>query len=1427
MNESIGITDELLAVKTGLTRNQFLIWLGQETVPDRPIFNEQSVFIIHGELDVARFDEALQHVIDEADALRTTITRAHGRPSAQVHEHLTFQSEFIDLSGSTDVEGELDAWAVHNVDAPIDLTVRPFESTILRLAPNRYAWALLCHQILTDATSMALVYQRVGDWYLRLSGADAPPLEEAPSFASYVEHELADAHSPKQKIREAYWTEKITESPDPVAFYGGRATPNAVSRRHREAHSLGPALSRTVRDFARSDGVRSLSEHLSSYSVYCAAVMTYLHKMSDHERIAIGATWHNRPRAFQSTIGLFMVQNPFDVSVEPDDTFRTLVKKVQAQALGTMRHLPYAAGNPGGRAYDVTLNYLKVVIEPFAGIPIEHRWYRPSHGDGSMQMQIHDIVGSQDVTVSFDFSDEVFASDDREAVFAHYSACLRNLIESPDAPISSVPMITDAERLELDTWNGTACDHPSDETVIDLFLRQADRRPDAIAVSSGEEQLTYAQLRDRTHAVLQGLRAAGVTAGTPVGVFLNRSVDLLVGVLGVLAAGGAYVPLDPAFPRERLDYMLDDSGAGVVLTETSLRGELDVGARTTVHIDLPLAQASVVAWEEARPAPEDLAYVLYTSGSTGRPKGVEIPHSALTNFLHSIAETPGCGEDDTLLAVTTLSFDIAALELYLPLVTGGRVELAPRDTVVDGRLLRARLDSGAITILQATPATWRMLIDAGWSGTAGLKALIGGEPLPADLIQPLIGRTASLWNMYGPTETTIWSSVQHVTSSPAVISIGRPIANTGFHVVDAARQPVPIGVAGELLISGAGLARGYRGRPELTAEKFVMASPHDHALGSRLYRTGDLVRFTRAGELVHLGRMDNQVKIRGFRVEVGEVETALSTHDTVQQAVVVAHRADTAAAALVAYIIPSAGRTPTPAKLREHLRSTLPDYMIPQRYLVLSAFPLTPNGKIDRQRLPESDSSADADQADASSTLSPTQARVAAVFCEVLDVTQVEVDSDFFELGGQSILALRLVSRLSEDFGVELPLQVLFEASTVGSLSRRLQALVSASPESERASAEDTDLELKLHAIWESVLGTDPPAESATASAMTDAQIFSLLTRVRQDFGVAGEGLSALDFRSDPTVSGLARVLREALEPPPALLVPLQPRGEKAPLFLIHAGGGYVFFYRALAARLGPHRPVHALRAATRRDSRRYRFDRTTSIENLATRYLDEIRAVQPEGPYYLGGSCFGGVVAFEMAQQLAAQGQTIGAPVLLFDSYVGKVGGENWGDYVSRTLSTVAERLDAAPDAGRAALVRALAVRALTRPVDVLRLAPLAARSLRRRVRGAVQVIRIRQWLRDNMSRQENRSSERGQLDTMRTFLHVAIDLVTKYQPKPYDGQAALFKATIGPDPEPLWAPWVGGRLDVHVMPGEHLDMMEEPWVEQTAQRVREILDR
>ncbi len=1412
---------------TGLTRNQFLIWLGQESASDKPIFNEMSVFVIPGALDVDRFHQAFQRMLDEVDALRTRVKRVNGRPQAEVAEQFAYESSFLDMSDNDDPMSALDTWARGHVDSPIDLSVRPFESTLIRLAQDKYAWVLLCHQVLTDATSMSLIFERVGDLYRCPSGSIDAPRAAAPQFRDYVEHDLEVTHAPRHGVREAYWRTKLADAPDPMVYYDGRsASTEPAGRRHRVDRALGSELTAAVRAFANLDDVRCLSDHLSTYSVFCAALITYMHKMSGHQRIAIGTTWHNRPRRFRSTIGLLMVQNPLAVNVDPDDTFLVLIKKIQAEALNSMRHLPYAAGNPGGRAYDATLNYVKVVLGPFADWPVEHHWYRPSFGDGSLQMQVHDVVGDDDLTVSLDLNAAVFTPADRDSVVAHYVDCLTTIVRNPDQKISSTSILTEVEREQLRRWNFTERDLPRDLTVVDLIECQARRRPDAVAASCGDEKVTYLQLQGRVRSLAFSLRRAGVKPGVSVGIFLNRSLDLLVGVLGVLSAGGIYVPLDPAFPRDRLDYMLEDSGAGVLLTETRLDGELSPDQLAVVHVDRPrqaAADRETAPVGTLRSGPDDLAYVLYTSGSTGRPKGVEISHRALLNFLCSMADEPGCGEKDNLLAVTTLSFDIAGLELLLPLIAGGRLEIASRETAIDGRLLRARLDSGGFTILQATPATWRMLLDAGWKGTPGLKALIGGEPLPPDLVGPLLDRTATLWNMYGPTETTIWSSVQRVPSADAEITVGRPIANTGFHIMDSQLRPVPIGVTGELLISGEGLARGYHNRPELTAEKFVQTAHEASGESIRMYRTGDLARFRRDGQVVHLGRLDHQVKIRGFRIELGEVEAALAAHDSVHQAVVIAQDAHTAAARLVGYFVPVGGQNPKPAELRNYLRRSLPDYMVPQQLIPLSEFPLTPNGKVDRLRLPRPDPT-DPLVTDDSPAKSSMEARVAEAFCRVLGLPSIGLDDDFFDLGGQSILAMRLVSKLTEDLNVEVPLQMLFEASTVGALSRRLDLLTSTTPELRTVSL-GSGLNQRLREVWQSTLGYEPPAAGQNGPLLSDAQVGDLLAAVRGQFGVAAEGLSTLAFRSDPTVPGLARALHEALIPPAALVVPLQPQGDKPPLFLVHAGGGYVFFYRALAERLGPDQPVYAIRAATQRDRRRRSFDRTTTVEELAASYIDEIKSLQPDGPYHLGGACFGGVVAFEMAQQLLARGEPVGAPILLFDSYVGKLE-EDWGDYASRTLSSVAERFGADRIASLPDLLRVLSTSVIRQPVEVLKLVPLAARSLFRRGRDLLRDSRLLRRLRESQPANEPQSAEQAQLETMRVFLEKALQLISQYEPRPYPGSVALLKAAVGVDPAPLWIPWVTKGLETHVRPGEHLDMMEEPYVQDTALLVRQILE-
>ena len=523
-----------------------------------------------------------------------------------------------------------------------------------------------------------------------------------------------------------------------------------------------------------------------------------------------------------------------------------------------------------------------------------------------------------------------------------------------------------------------------------------------------------------------------------MGVCLDRSVDLPVALLAVWKAGGAYVPLDPSYPRERLAWMLEDSAAPVVITQEPLRDVLPPHRAWVVSLDTDSPAIELESPEDpgVEADPANLAYVLYTSGSTGRPKGVQVPHGALANFLLSMRERPGLDGDDVLVAVTPISFDIAGLELYLPLLAGARVALASREDAQDGaRLQRLLADSGA-TVMQATPATWRLLVEAGWKGDRRLKVLCGGEALPESLAGQLLERAGEVWNLYGPTETTVWSTVQPVAPGLAV-TLGRPIANTQVYLLSRDGHPAPLGVPGELLIGGDGLARGYLGRPDLTAERFV-PDPFRGG-GSRLYRTGDLARFRPDGSLEFLGRIDLQVKVRGYRIELGEIEAVLGRHPGVAQAVVVARAGREGDAVLAAYLVPSleAG-TVDVEDARAFARERLPEYMVPSAFMVLAALPLTPNGKVDRKALPAPERAASAAGYVPPST--PTEEIIAALWAEVLGVERVGARDNFFELGGHSILATRLMFRIAERLGVELPLRTLFQAPTVADLAAAVAA---------------------------------------------------------------------------------------------------------------------------------------------------------------------------------------------------------------------------------------------------------------------------------------------------------------------------------------------------------------------------------------------------
>ena len=645
-------------------------------------------------------------------------------------------------------------------------------------------------------------------------------------------------------------------------------------------------------------------------------------------------------------------------------------------------------------------------------------------------------AGGGGLAGGFGFSAELFDRSTVVRMAGHLVRLLEAVADDPGRCLSQLPVVTAGERRELSRWNDTAAVVPGWRGVHEVVAARAAAEPDAVAVTCGGVSLTYAGLDGRVGRLAGYLRGVGVGPEVVVGVCVERGLDMVVAVLAVWKAGGAFLPLDPGYPAERLGFMLADSGALVLVGHSRVAGQLAVGTAAVVWLDDPDTAALVSSVPGGVPtaviAAGQAAYVMYTSGLTGQPKGVVVSHRSLVNFLASMAQRPGLGGGDVVLAVTTLGFDIAGLELWLPLVTGARLVVAGREAAGSPGVLAGEIGRSGATVLQATPATWRMLVDDGWAGSAGLVALCGGEALPRGLAEAVRGRAAALWNLYGPTETTIWSLCGQVTAGGDV-TLGYPVANTQIYVVDRYLRPVPAGVAGELLIGGAGVARGYHGRAGLTAGRFI-ADPFA-AGGSRLYRTGDRARWRLGGELEFLGRADHQVKVRGFRIEPGEVEAALAAHPAVASAVVVAQGEDQDRR-LAAYVVPAAGGRGIPGagELREFLGRVLPGYMVPGVFIELAGLPLTANGKLDRAALPAPGS----DRGGLAAVLpprTPAEEVIAAIWAQVLGMRRVGVSDNFFELGGHSLVAVQVISRVRAAFERELPLAVLFDHPTVGELA--------------------------------------------------------------------------------------------------------------------------------------------------------------------------------------------------------------------------------------------------------------------------------------------------------------------------------------------------------------------------------------------------------
>lgn len=1017
------------------------MWVSSKIAPADSVFNIAEYVEIHGAVDAPLFVEALTRLAGEAETARTRIVEDDHGPRQMIAAAFDRAIPFIDLSAATDPQGDAQAWMMAELSRPVDLARGPlWVAALFKAADDRYFWYHRCHHIVLDGFGGGLLARRLAELYSALvEGRDPEPCPFG-GFATLVESEAAYRASPRFEKDRAYWRGQLAGIPEPISLAKRRATPTGGLL--RATARLSPASTARLHEIAK--GVSGTLPQ-----ILIALVASYVYRLTGAEDLVFGMPVTARTSGVMRRIpGMMANAVAIRLHMASDMTIGTLVGQVGRTVMQALRHQQYRyedlRRDLGLLRQDQQISWVGVNIEPFdydlrfAGLPsTAHNLSNGSVED--LTVFIYDRDDGQGLRIDFDANPGLYTKAELEDHQRRLVRLIEAVLARPDQAIGEIDLLEAAERHQVLTlWNQT--DHAVPERPwSDLFEAQAAARPDAVALVVGADRFSYGALNAAANRMAFGLIARGIGPGQLIALALPRDAHLLTALIAIHKAGAAYLPLDPAAPPARLAATLEDARPALLLTTTAIAGGLPWHGLDSLCLDqTPFdgpARNPTDDDRRGRRRTDDPAYVIYTSGSTGRPKGVVLHHRGLTNFLAAMQDHLGLTPDDRLVAVTTVAFDIAALELFLPLLAGAQVVLAARDTVRDPAALAGLIVESGATLMQATPSLWRALIADHGTALHGLRPLVGGEALPAALAHGLRQLGHQVTNLYGPTETTIWSTLMELDGAELDHPpIGRPLWNTRIYVLDRGLQPAPIGVPGDLYIGGIGVATGYLNRPRLTAERFI-ADPFGQP-GDRLYRTGDIARWRGDGVLEFLGRSDFQIKIRGFRVEAGEIEAALTSLPTIAQAAVVLHEEPNGDKRLIAYLVPAAGGEVDSALLRRALERTLPDYMIPALFIALEAMPVNGNGKLDRAALPSPQWQQTSGYV---APRTPMESLLAGLWAEALGIERVGVHDSLFDLGGDSLAAARMIAALRQRFAVEIPLGAIFGTPTIAGLAEQLE----------------------------------------------------------------------------------------------------------------------------------------------------------------------------------------------------------------------------------------------------------------------------------------------------------------------------------------------------------------------------------------------------
>ncbi|MEH2172557.1 amino acid adenylation domain-containing protein [Nostoc sp.] len=1066
------------------------LWLLNQLEPDSPFYNEQTAFKLHGHLNVVALEQSLNKIIERHEALRTNFHTINEQPVQVIADSLTLSVPVLDLTELPESEREIACQQLATTEAaqPFDLASSPLiRACVVKLKELEYALVLTVHHILVDGWSTGVLMRELATIYSALCNNLSPELPELPiQYADFAIWQRQWLQKEVLQRQLDYWKQLLKNAPTLLELPTDRPRPAIQNYRGAVQYiELSNELSQAIANFSRQEGA-------TLFMTLFAAYVTLLYRYTGSDDIVVGTPIANRDRTeLEGLIGFFVNTLVLRTDLSGNPSFQQLVGRVRQMTLQAYAHpdLPFEelvkALQPQRDLSYTPLFQVMFVLQnaPMSEIELA--------GLTISSLPIQSAVAKFDLTLSlqntatglvglWEYNADLFDAATIERMSGHFQTLLEGIVANPQERISQLPLLTEVEQQQLLVeWNDTQSNYSQDKCIHQLFEEQVKRTPNAVAVVFEDQQLTYQQLNSRANQLAHYLKSLGVAADVLVGLCVERSLEMVVGLLGILKAGGAYVPLDPEYPQDRLSFMLEDTQLSVLLTQQHLIERLPKHQAQLVCLDTEWESISQLSDFDLvnSTSSENLVYVIYTSGSTGKPKGVMIQHQSLVNLTQAAIVEYGLsdawvGQSQRVLQFCSICFDAAAVEIYPSLCCGATVVLRTKKMLSSVQTFIEKCRDWGITVLNLPIAYWHQLtfelVNANLLLPDCIRlVVIGGEhPLEQRfrMWEQHIGEYPQLINAYGPTEATVEVTYKLLGIHQQKLTIGRPIYNTQIYILDQYLQPVPIGVPGELHIGGVGLARGYLNRPELTQEKFI-GNPFQRGRGvreqgskgeaedqssnsERLYKTGDLARYLPDGDIEYLGRIDNQVKIRGFRIELGEIETALSEHGDVQSCCVIAREDTPGEKRLVAYVVPypqvtcteRSRSTPTIDQLRHSLKAKLPEYMVPNAFVVLESLPLTPNDKVDRRALPAPDlQNEQKDKYVAPRT--PIQEMLAQIWTQVLKLERVGIYDNFFEVGGHSLLATQLVSRIRNIFKVELPLRELFARATIAELAQSIGQL--------------------------------------------------------------------------------------------------------------------------------------------------------------------------------------------------------------------------------------------------------------------------------------------------------------------------------------------------------------------------------------------------